>query len=162
MAVFYGYHYQAIDAKRRLPITAALREFIVAERDGACFSALIWADGHLRLYPQLYYLRLLGRSVEKSTSSVQHDAMAQLYDRACTLRPDAQGRVVLPEKLMADARLSGDVVLRGTKDHIEVWAADEWDSVDVTIDVAEANEMAFQAMKELAIEDRLAAAQKQL
>lgn len=161
MAIFYGNHEQAIDAKRRLPITAALREFIDPDRDGGSFSALIWADGHLRLYPRQYYLRLIGQSLEKSTSSAEHQAMEQLYQRACTLNPDAQGRVVLPEKLIADAKLPAEVVLRGLNDHIEVWAVDEWRSVGATIDVAEVTEIAFRAMQQLATEDRLAAVQKQ-
>ena len=161
MAIFYGNHEQTIDAKRRLPITAALREFIDCERDGSSFSALIWAEGHLRLYPREYYLRLIGQSLEKSTSSAEHEAMAQLYQRACTLRPDAQGRVVLPEKLIADAGLSNEVILRGINDHIEVWPLAEWRAASEAVDVADVNEIAFRAAQQLAREDREAAARKQ-
>lgn len=161
MAIFYGNHEQAIDAKRRLPITAALREFIDSEHDGNSFSALIWADGHLRLYPREYYLRLIGQSLEKSTSSAEHEAMAKLYQRACTLRPDAQGRVVLPEKLIADAGLPNEVVLRGINDHIEIWPLDQWQSSSETVDAADVDEIAFRAAQQLAREDREAAARKQ-
>ena len=137
MTTFYGYHEQMIDSKRRLPITAALRELIDPDRDGSSYSAVIWPDGHLWLYPRKYFLRLIGASRENSTSSAEHGAAVRLYRKACTLKPDAQGRVVLSEKTISDAHLSEEVVLCGVDDHIEVWAIEEWRASDVAVALAD-------------------------
>lgn len=161
MTTFYGNYEQVIDSKRRLPITAAHRELIDPDRDGSSYSALVWPDGHLWLFPRKYYLRLIGASRENSSSSAEHGAAVRLYSEACTLKPDAQGRVVLPEKLISDAHLSEEVVLRGIDDHIEVWAIEEWRASRVTVDLADINEVAFRASQQLAREDREAAGKKQ-
>ena len=161
MTTFYGNYEQMIDSKRRLPITAALRELIDPDRDGSSYSALIWPDGHMWLFPRKYYLRLIGASRENSSSSAEHAAAAKRFNEACTLKPDAQGRVVLSEKLISDAHLSEEVVLRGIDDHIEVWPVEEWRASAVEVDLADLNEVKFRAAQQLAREDREAAGKKQ-
>ena len=49
------------------------------------------------------------------------DAMAR------PVKPDAQGRVVLPEKSMQRANVSDNVTLVGVFDHIEIWPTPEWE-----------------------------------
>jgi DNA-binding transcriptional regulator/RsmH inhibitor MraZ len=50
-----------------------------------------------------------------------------LFAMTRVLKPDAQGRVVLPEKSMQRAILSEGVTLVGKGDHIEIWPAEEWE-----------------------------------
>ena len=43
------------------------------------------------------------------------------------LKPDAQGRVVLPDSPMQRAVIADRVTLVGIFDHIEVWPTDQWE-----------------------------------
>ena len=42
------------------------------------------------------------------------------------VRPDAQGRIVIPERLRAFASLTHDVKVCGTFDSVEIWDAANW------------------------------------
>ncbi|MED5393005.1 MAG: division/cell wall cluster transcriptional repressor MraZ, partial [Actinomycetota bacterium] len=42
------------------------------------------------------------------------------------VRPDAQGRIVIPEPLRAFASLTHDVKVCGTVDSVEIWDAANW------------------------------------
>ena len=127
MALFLGEHEQQIDAKRRLAIGAKLREHVNCDEDGRNFIVVLGPDRHLCLYPDLYYRRILQplqRGPLPSRSSRRYDL---LFAMARVLKPDAQGRVVLPEKSMQRAIVSDRVTLVGKGDHIEVWPAEEWE-----------------------------------
>ena len=55
--------------------------------------------------------------------------MSLFFAMARLLKPDAQGRVVLPEKSLRRAELENveNVTLVGKGDHIEIWPMDEWE-----------------------------------
>ena len=40
---------------------------------------------------------------------------------------DAQGRVLIPQKLADHAGLGRDVVVAGVHDHLEIWDRTQWD-----------------------------------
>lgn len=149
MATFYGNHVQPIDSKRRLPITAALRELISAERDGSNFVMLLWPDGRLRLYPNKYYVRLIASARRKSPSAAEFRKMAEFLSDGRTLKPDAQGRVVLPADVIAEANLPDEVVLRGIDDHIELWRVDEWKAKRAKADMPDMDEVLHQGAQSL-------------
>jgi len=159
--IFYGNHEQQLDAKRRLPVTAALRDFIKPDRDGSNYTALVWPDGHLRLYSQAYYVDLVRESLVKCASSAEQQEVLRVFQDAYTLKPDTQGRVVLPEKLIAKAKLPTEVVLRGMTDHIEVWSLAEWKAAEEPVDLASVNEITFRAAQKLAKKGRRANAKRQ-
>ncbi len=149
MATFYGNHVQTIDSKRRLPITAAFRELIDAEQDGCGFVMLLWPDGRLRLYPNKYYVRLIASARRKSPSAAEFRKMAEFLSEGHTLKPDAQGRVVLPADVIAEAKLPDEVVLRGIDDHIELWRVEEWKAKRAVNDMPDMDEMLHQAAQSL-------------
>jgi len=129
MASFVGEFEQSIDpAKRRLAISSALREHVDVEEDGTNFFLVLGPDRHLWLYPDRYYRRLLGSLKQSPFPSRQTRKLGLLFAMARLLKPDGQGRVVLPEKSMARAILSEDVTLVGQNDHIEIWPTDEWNA----------------------------------
>lgn len=128
MAFFFGDYEQTIDAKRRLAITAALRELIDPGVDGENFILFLGPDRHLWLYPDLYYRRLIVTMRRSPLPSRQHEKIALYFAMARLLKSDAQGRVVLPDKSMQRATISKQVTLVGVNDHIEIWPSDEWNA----------------------------------
>ena len=50
-----------------------------------------------------------------------------MFALARVIKPDAQGRVVLPEKSMQRALIDDQVTLVGKGDHIEIWPRRDWE-----------------------------------
>lgn len=127
MALFVGEFEQVIDAKHRLAIGSALREQIVPEKDGGDFILVLGPDRHLWLYPDQYYRRLLATLRRSPLPSRERRKTDLFFAMARLLKPDGQGRVVLPEKSMKRAVIADHVTLVGNDDHIEIWPTDEWE-----------------------------------
>ncbi len=127
MAVFFGEFETRIDAKHRLAINAALREQVDPEEDGQSFILVLGPDKHLWLYPEKYYRRLLKNLRRSPFPDRQSRKIDLFFAMARVLKPDAQGRVVLPEKSMQRAKIGNEVTLVGVDDHIELWPSDDWD-----------------------------------
>ncbi len=128
MALFVGEFDQTIDAaKHRLAIPLALREQIVLDEDGKDFYLILGPDRHLWLYPDQYYRHLLGTLQRSPIPSRKNQKGDLLFAFARVLKPDSQGRVVLPEKAMQRATISDRITLIGKGDHIELWPTDEWE-----------------------------------
>ncbi len=128
MALFVGEFDQTIDAvKHRLAIPTALREQIVPDEDGNEFYLILGPDRHLWLYPDKYYRELLATLERSPIPSRKNQKGDLLFAFARVLKPDAQGRVVLPEKAMQRATVSDRITLIGKGDHIELWPTDEWE-----------------------------------
>jgi len=127
MALFVGEFEQTIDAKHRMVIPAALRDQIVPEEDGREFILVLSPDRHLWLYPDISYRRLLARVRPSPLPDRQSWKTRLMFAMARVVRPDKQGRIVLPEKSMRRAAVSEAVTLVGDFDHIEIWPTDEWE-----------------------------------
>jgi MraZ protein len=127
MALLIGEFEQTIDAKHRLAVNMAIRELIDPQEDGENFIAMLGPDRHLWLYPDKLYRRLL-ESQPRSPLPDRHSRKIDLmYAMARLVKPDAQGRIVLPEKLMQRAVIADAVTLAGVYDHIEIWPTVEWE-----------------------------------
>jgi MraZ protein len=127
VALFVGEFEQTVDAKHRLAINAALREQIVPEEDGKNFILTMGPDRHLWLYPDLYYRRLVASLKRSPFPDRQSRKIDLLFAMARLLKPDSQGRVVLPEKSMQRGVVGEQVTLVGQFDHIEIWPSEEWE-----------------------------------
>jgi MraZ protein len=128
MALLIGEFEQTIDAKHRLAISSSLREQIDPKEDGKDFILVLGPDRHLWLYPDQYYRRLLATLKRSPLPDRQTRRIDLLFAMARLLKPDTQGRMVLPEKSMQRAVISERVTLVGVFDHIEIWPGDEWDA----------------------------------
>jgi len=128
MATFVGEFETTVDPeKHRLAISAALRERINTEEDGANFILTLGPDRHLRLYPDRYYERLLNSLRRSPLPDRNSSKIGLMFAMARVVKPDAQGRIVLPEKCMGRALLAEKVTMVGWNDHIQVWPSQEWD-----------------------------------
>lgn len=148
MALFVGEFEQVIDAKHRLAISSALREQIDPSEDGKNFILMLGPDRHLWLYPDLYYRKLLATLKRSPLPSREQRNIDLFFAMARFLKPDAQGRVVLPEKSMQRAVVENQATLVGNNDHIEIWPADEWNS-RVEAELANYGEMLYEAADKL-------------
>jgi len=127
MALFVGEFEVGIDAKHRMPIPAALRDGIDPDEDGRSFILVLGPDRHLWLYPDQAYRRLLATLRRSPLPNRQSRRINLLFAMARVVKPDKQGRVVLPEKSMQRARIEDAVTLVGIDDHIEIWPTEEWE-----------------------------------
>jgi division/cell wall cluster transcriptional repressor MraZ len=154
MPFFTGEHETAIGAKRRLAIHSALRDEQLPE-DGEQFYLMLGPDKRLWLYPDGYYRRLASSMKRSLLPSRQMAKMSMFFAMARLLKPDAQGRVVLPEKSLQRAGLEDakDVTLVGKGDHIEIWPREQWNTfVDESMPGYE--EMLFEAAERLDAESQ--------
>lgn len=141
MALFVGEFDQVVDGKHRLAIPAALREQLVPASDGENFYLVLGPDRHLWLYPDLAYRRMLEPLQTSPLPSRKSQRLDLLFALARVVKPDAQGRVVLPEKSMQRAVITDSVTpaapegsgtllpvtLVGKGDHIEIWPQGQWE-----------------------------------
>lgn len=152
MALLIGEFEQTLDAKHRLAIPSALREQCVPQEDGESFICVLGPDRHLWLYPDQYYRRLLAKWKLSPLPDRQTRRIDLLFAMARLLKPDAQGRVVLPEKSMQRAVIGESVTLAGIFDHIEIWPTDEWER-HVEQSLPTYGEMLYEASERVNAED---------
>ena len=127
MPLFVGEFEQSIDDKNRLSISVSLRELVNADDDGSNFILILGPDRHLWLYPDRYYKKLVGTMKRTALPTRDRRKIDLWFAMARLLKPDAQGRVVLPEKSMQRAVIDKKVTLIGNDDHIEIWPTDEYE-----------------------------------
>lgn len=155
MAFFVGEFEQTIDSKRRLAISSMLRESIDPSEDGESFIVILGPERHLWLYPDAYYRRLVASMRRSPLPSREQRKIDLLFAMARLVKPDSQGRIVLPERSVSRAALSDRVMLVGMNDHIEIWPADQWDK-RLDEELPTYGEMLYDAAERLASQDNSA------
>lgn len=151
---FTGTYELTIDNKNRLSIPFAVRRKLGEERDGHAFYVMPGRrPGTLALYAEKYYERL--RADLPSDDSLSDEAYAYRqfeYSQSALLDPDAQGRVLIPDRLVKHAGLEKDVVLIAVRDHLEIWRKAEFAAFDASMwpDYPQKRAQALAEMKNLA------------
>ncbi|MBI1757262.1 MAG: cell division/cell wall cluster transcriptional repressor MraZ [Fimbriimonas ginsengisoli] len=112
-----------LDSKGRLLLSKKKRD-----RLGDSFAIGIGAIGCLVAYPREIWQRMLAEidrfpTINSGRQSYTRLMLGQAEDE---LECDAQGRVVIPQKLRQASKLEQDVVLVGCGDRLEIWAKEEW------------------------------------
>ena len=151
MAAFFGEFGQTIDSKHRMAIPMALREQMDPEEDGDRFILALGPDLHLWLHPQLAYEKLLKQLRRSPLPDRDSRKIGLMFAMARVVRPDKQGRIVLPEKSMQRARVAEAVTLVGQYDHIEIWPTEEWEQ-RVREDLPNYGETIYDAAERLRLE----------
>lgn len=125
MGGFLGSFLHQLDEKGRVALPASFRH-----RGGGSFILLHWHDHALFLYPSSAWgdveerLRELRRRRPESRLEV-----ASLTANAVEVAPDKQGRVLIPERLKAAAKLEAEVLIVGALDRIELWNPKTFESL---------------------------------
>jgi MraZ protein len=120
-----GSYRRALDDKLRLAIPKPLRDQLQAEAPLYLTPGL---DGCLAIYPQAAFAALADRLAASSPAAREvRDYSRLFFSQATTATPDSQWRLRIPAELIKWAKLSGEAMIVGVRDHIEVWAAERWD-----------------------------------
>ena len=99
--MFYGEHEHTIDDKNRLILPRRFRDHL-----GAGLVLALGIERNVDVYPIAGWQRYVERIAEL----------------------DAQGRVLLPQKLVQRAGLGRDVIVAGVHEHVEIWNRDRWEA----------------------------------
>lgn len=123
MSQFLGTHRNRLDAKGRVSVPAAFRAAL--RRDGEAVG-LILRPSHkhrcIEAWPAPVFEALATPLQGLDLFSDTHDDMAAaLYADACQLDPDREGRILLPETLVAHAQLTDSVVFMGMGRIFQIW-----------------------------------------
>lgn len=120
-----GQYRHSIDAKGRLFIPAKLRE----ELGDTFYVTIAGTDPCLAVYSEAGWEKLTEK-FDSLPYSKAKTAIRQLYSNAAKCEPDAQGRILLPQKLRSYAGLEKDVVVAGVSKRAEIWNAAAWEALE--------------------------------
>jgi MraZ protein len=123
-----------IDEKNRLAIPSSIRSSLSDQGNAALY--LVPEGRYLQLIPEKLFDQL--STAARAGLTVRSDlakAKRLVFGTASRLEPDKAGRVVIPERYMADrknrdqyseAQLERQVTLVGVGDRVEVWNTSEF------------------------------------
>lgn len=121
-----GTHHRTLDEKCRVAIPKPLREGLESADSTPIYLAP-GLDGALAVYPEATFRRLGERLAAASpTARGVRDYARLFFAQAAAVRLDKQGRLRIPTQLAEWANLSGEVVLVGVQDRVEIWSSDGW------------------------------------
>lgn len=121
---FVGTHAHTLDSKGRLVLPSKFRSHFT---DGAYLSP--WA-GCVALWTTERFTEMVRRIAEEiRAGDTDSDVQRALGANSEMVRPDAQGRIMVPPRLRDFAALERDVVICGAIDRIEIWNAPDWEDL---------------------------------
>jgi MraZ protein len=119
--MLWGRFSAKIDEKARLRLPARFRRDLPETEDNTYYVTS--DDGHCA---QIYPVPVWEQVAQKFQESPRMDPAKMKLQRFTSfyglLTPmDPQGRILIPQALREDAQISGDVIVIGKNDHLEVW-----------------------------------------
>ena len=124
---FHGETDLQIDLKHRLILPAEARKAIMPEHGEELF-VVVGSNRVPWMYPDKYYEFLVSQTMPEVIPDEASIAFNQLkYAMAYRVKWDAQGRMVLPEKLLKLTGLKTEVTLLGCRDHLQLWDRSRWE-----------------------------------
>ncbi|WP_069804425.1 division/cell wall cluster transcriptional repressor MraZ [Thermogemmatispora onikobensis] len=119
--MFLGEYEHTIDSKGRMAVPARFRAqmgrgAVISKGMGTCLS----------VYPMQRWEEKSAELVAGRNSDELRDFERRIYPSASEVELDAQGRIVIPAKLRAYARLGTEVTVAGVRDHFEIWDRAIW------------------------------------
>ena len=122
--MFVGTFEHTLDDKGRLVLPTSFRSRLA---DGAFLSQ---SESCLALWSPEEFAGFVERLMQKlRNKEVQPSAVRVLTANAAEVKPDSAGRVTIPPRLRSYGGLTGEVILTGALDHVELWAPERWQSV---------------------------------
>ena len=124
--MFVGKYQNSIDSKSRLIIPAKLRDGL-----GESFTVTKGLDGCLSIYTQDRWEAMISKiSMIPGTKKEARMYLRVLTGNATDCTLDSQGRIQLPQFLVAQAHIEKNCVIVGVADHIEIWSEEQWDAYE--------------------------------
>ncbi len=125
MTQFLGTHINRLDAKGRVSIPAPFRAALRTENGGS--ASLVLRPSHTHPcaegWPDAVFQAVAARRLEalEAFSEAYDDMAAAIYADAYPVEADKEGRIVLPDSLVAHANLSDSVVFMGIGRTFQIW-----------------------------------------
>ncbi len=120
--MFFGEYTHTIDEKGRMIIPASYRE---ALQGGAYIS--LGFDQNLIVWPTAIFEQILARISALSVTDPNTRLLRRMFfSQASRVEFDKAGRILLPQHLREAAHLSGDAIVAGVGETMEIWSCDLW------------------------------------
>jgi len=128
MLLLTGEYQHVIDAKSRVLISNKLRSQIDTKEHGSNFYLVLGANGILCLYPEKYFEQIILAGANSNTAPDETVAFERMsFALSSKVELDAQGRLLVNERLKKRAGLKEQITLVGVRDHIELWNNESWE-----------------------------------
>lgn len=115
--MYIGRYYHRLEAKGRVSLPVKFREKL---RSGGVITKEL--DGCLAIFDQESWSKKIQAIENLSFAKLAHrNYIRFLTNDAQELEIDGQGRIRIDEGLLERAGLTKEVVIVGTRDHVEVW-----------------------------------------
>jgi len=126
---FVGTYDHTLDAKGRLVLPSKFRGYFA---DAAFLSP---GDGCVALRTPDDFNETVERFQEEVRGKeADPDSLRAIASRSEEVRPDAQGRLMVPARLQLSAGLDREIVVCGVIDRIEIWNAASWNEMADELD----------------------------
>jgi MraZ protein len=121
--------YDAIlDDKNRILVPADFRKEVLEAREEKTLVCRIGRNRVAWLYPENYYRELIAqRRMSLMPGEDEEKFNEAYYGMIYRLSWDAQGRVVMPEKIIKRTNLGKNLTQVGAGDHLAFWNRDTWE-----------------------------------
>jgi MraZ protein len=128
MLLLTGEYQHVIDSKSRVLISNKLRSQIDSDEHGSNFYLVLGANGILCLYPEKYFEQIVLAVAPGTTAPDEAVAFERMsFALASKVELDAQGRLLINDRLRKRAGLKDQITLVGVRDHIEIWNNENWE-----------------------------------
>jgi MraZ protein len=122
MSLFLGTHQNRLDAKGRVSVPAAYRLSLRAGEPAGLILRPSHQNASIEAWPGAMFHALSAPLERLDLFSAAHDDLAvALYADAYPIEPDKEGRILLPDALVAHARLSDAVTFIGMGRIFQIW-----------------------------------------
>lgn len=136
MPSFKGEYEHALDAKGRVSFPSKLRKYLSPSAQER-FTILKGLEKCLYLYPEDQWMTVEERLSKVNTFTAEGRTVVRNFLRSAEdLELDTANRLALPAKLTEWAGISSKVIFIGSGSRIELWAPDQLDTQDQTLDDA--------------------------
>jgi MraZ protein len=131
-ALWLGEAECVLDEKQRLFVPRRFLGPLSVDADGRSVAVISRGfEGCLFLFSEPGFQELLARLNTAAFAGPEERRMQRLFfGNAQRTTLDAQGRLMIPEKLKAAVGLERDVVLVGAVDRIELWPKAKWNAFE--------------------------------
>ncbi|SRR5579884_223517 len=135
--MFLGEYEHTIDIKGRMAVPAKFRGqldqgAVISKGMGTCLS----------VYTMSRWEEKSNELVAGIASEELRDFERRIYPSASEVELDKQGRMVIPAKLRAYAKIETEVTVAGVRDHFEIWDRAIWQAYQERLD-AEGSSIPF-------------------
>ncbi len=123
MKQLFGTHENRLDAKGRVSVPAAFRNAWKGEADMTLVLRPSLIAGCVEGWPAANYEKFEAELAAMAETDPNRQGFAtKIYSDAVELELDGQGRIMLPDHLVAEVQLGETVCFLGRGTHFHIWA----------------------------------------